>query len=115
MRRRLRVRATTFVPIAALLSACSGEPGAPDIKQALQGNARFMMGLHMLSGMAGGRPQDARKLADEMLIEKGSCATATTGPGYVCDFRTGRTGHPYGPWSKARFFKTNSGWNMEDR
>lgn len=100
--------------LVTVVSACSGEPGGNDMKQAIRNNQMVMAQMQMLAQM-GGVSLSASQMLDASDVEKGQCATAQNQPGFVCDFRVNATvdgQRQMGQWSKARFFNAD-GWQME--
>lgn len=103
----------------AALAACSGEPNAGDMKQAIQNNTKMMTQINMMlragSGFGGNTSQTAEELMKNADVEKGSCAPANGSPGFICDFRMNmqRNGQKQsGQWGKARFYNAG-GWQIE--
>ncbi|WP_417308032.1 hypothetical protein [Devosia sp.] len=100
--------------MALLLSACSGEPGANEIKQALRSNNDLYLQMLAAAELAGVPANFDQILADSS-VEKGGCSQAQGEPGFICDYRLnavigGQKQH--GQWDKARFFNAD-GWQMD--
>jgi pyridoxal biosynthesis lyase PdxS len=96
------------------LAACSGEPGAGDMKQAIKNNQMVMSQLQMFAQM-GGASMSAAQMLDASEVEKSGCTAAQGQPGFICDFRLNTTVNGQrqpGQWGKARFFNAG-GWQME--
>jgi len=102
------MRRSIFAPalllVAALtLTGCSGEPGAGDMKQALE---TAMKGNPIGAAMFGGFED----------FEKVGCKEAEGKPGYVCDFKATVTvlGQKSSNSGTARFVKGDNGWVASD-
>lgn len=117
MRTLQNMQRLAVIMVSALLSGCSGEPGEPDIRDALARNQQTMMGLTMLfAGPRGDSNAEAKakSFIREAAIKVDGCVAAQNAPGFVCDFRMGQPGgQQMGPPMKARFFKSGNGWDLE--
>jgi hypothetical protein len=133
------VRWLAALPLAAALAACgasAGPPGAEDARAALkaavlanptaQNNAYY----RMLRDYTGDRaplrdPGQLAGLLDRPKIEVSQCTSAGDAAGYYCDYRIGWkavlpppdgiTIPDWSNWYHARFFRSDSGWNYEER
>ncbi len=127
------------LPLTALLAACgasNGAPGAEDARAAIkaavlaypvpQNNAYY----RMLRDYTGDKTilRDAGQLAgllDKPKIELSQCSPAGDAAGYYCDYRIGWKGvlpppdgitiPEWSNWYHGRFFRSDSGWNYEER
>lgn len=104
MRKTLALPAVLLVSF--VLSGCSGEPSAANMKQAIADNPLY----RTLAQMGGGD-------LSALQVEKGQCTKANSASGYVCDLRVGQGAGgqaQFGPWSKGRFFEAGGGWQFEE-
>ena len=103
---------------ALLLAGCSGEPSVSNIREAMLNDPKARAGFEMLKGLNPNAPSSFEDAVAATLIEKGTCIASTDAPGFICDIRAGMTvngAKQFGQWGKARFFKVNGTWNMEER
>ncbi len=113
-------RLTVLAGSALMLAACfGGEPSASNIQQAAKESGLLHNDMRGRLPFNVARSSSALEQAIEVAkIEKSGCARAQGQPGYMCDFKIGIPeggGFKYGPSLTARFFKTDSGWQMAAR
>ena len=134
-----RLRLFAALAVTATLAACGstdGPPGADDARSALKAavlanpvieNNAFYRMIHDYTGdkAALRDPGQLAGLLDKPKVELSQCSAAGDAAGYYCDYRIswngvlplpqGITIPDWSPWYHARFFRSDSGWNYEER
>ncbi len=111
--------AATVAGTSLMLSACSAEPTAWNIEEAISNNAELRSAMEtglQFEQMAKGESPSLEEVLAMIKVEKGSCSQSNVGPGQICNFRMGRSMNgqiEYAAWIKARFFQENGAWHLE--